>query len=134
MMAMKKYVLVIFMIFVVGLKISYGQKYFVEHSEIGFEQPVIDKLVASGFVVIFKQDSADYLVKCVISKAGFATARGYVAIIDLRTGKQIWRTSEAKGSTNAFNGYANARTNVMQRVADRYLIDAVKNSLKAEVR
>lgn len=45
--------------------------YYVEKTEEGFEQPIIDKLMELGLKVTTKQENSTYTIKCLISKTGY---------------------------------------------------------------
>lgn len=77
---MKKIILITLLLFA-GLT-SKAQKFYVEKTDDGFEQPIIDKLLADNFKVTFKKDSADYVIMCTIVKTRMQRSSGSIAIVN----------------------------------------------------
>ena len=107
-----------------------AQKYYVERTSEGFEQPIIDKLILGNYKISFKKDSADYTVMCIIGKTGMGRAKGSVAIIDNKSGYLLVKSKEVNGQTAIWNGYANPKMVAMKKIADDYLIDMIKKYKK----
>lgn len=126
---MKKLLLIACLIFIclIGKSQTITKKFFVEKTDGGYEQPVLDKLITSNYHITFKKDSADYIVMCVIGNTGMGRAKGSIAIIDNKTGNLIAKSKEMNGQTMAFNGYANPKMLAMKRIADKQLIDLINN-------
>lgn len=120
---MKKFIFLSFFFFVFAS--AFSQVYYIEKTDDGYEQPIIDKLLEFGIKTNAKQENSDYTIKCVISKPGAFKAKGYVLISDSKTGDFIAKSTEAKGRTTAFNGYASPKILVMRKIADDYLSNLV---------
>lgn len=123
---MKKKLFILFT-FILFCSISvFSQKLFVEKTDSGYEQPIVNKLIYENYNITFKQDSADYIIKCIIGKTGMGRAKGSVVIIDNKSGDLIGITKEAKGQTSIGNGYANPKMLAMKKIAKKYLIPLLK--------
>jgi hypothetical protein len=109
--------------------ITHAQKIFVEKTDGGYEQPIIDKLLSNNYKLTFKKDSADYVIICIIDKTGMGRATGSIVVIDNKTGNLLVKSKEATGQTMLFNGYANTKTLSMQKVADKYLLDCLEKTI-----
>jgi len=129
---MKKrlFILTVFLVF--GITSVFSQRIYVEKTDNGYEQPIIDKLISEDYQITFKQDSADYIVKCIIGKTGMGRAKGSVAIIDNKSGDLLAKTKEVNGQTAITNGYANPKMVAMKKIADKYLIDLVRKYCKVK--
>ena len=108
----------------------YAQKFYVEKTVDGYEQPIIDKLISENYKISFKKDSANYTVMCIIGKTGMGRAKGSVAIIDNKSGDLLVKSKEVTGQTAIWNGYANPKMVAMKKIADDYLIDMIKKVKK----
>lgn len=107
-----------------------AQKFFVEKTENGYEQPIIDKLISENYKISFIKDSANYTVMCIIEKTGMGRAKGSVAIIDNKTGDLLLKSKKVGGQTAIWNGYANPKMVAMKKIADDYLMDMIKKIQK----
>jgi len=104
----------------------YAQKsYYVEKTNKRFEQPIADKLVALNKKIATSKETSNYTIQCIIEDhSSFkSSAKGYIAILDTKTGNVISKSELAKGVCNLFNGYTNSRKMVMKKIAKRYLGD-----------
>ncbi|MFB5946411.1 hypothetical protein [Albibacterium profundi] len=129
---MKKRLFILTLFLVLGITSVFAQRIYVEKTDNGYEQPIVDKLISEGFQITFKQDSADYIVKCIIGKTGMGRAKGSVAIIDNKSGDLLAKTKEVNGQTAITNGYANPKMVAMKKIADKYLIDLVRKYCKVK--
>jgi len=127
---MKKKLIVLVVVLASIFSTVSAQKFYVEKTDNGYEQPIIDKLILENYQVNFKQDSADYTIKCIIGKTGMGRAKGSVAIINNKTGGLIGKTKEVNGQTAITNGYANPKMIAMKKIADKYLIKLLKDKVK----
>ncbi len=127
---MNKRLLILSTILLMGISSSYSQKFYVEKTDNGYEQPILDKLISENCKITFKQDSADYTIKCIIGKTGMGRAKGSVAIIDNRSGDLLSKTKDVKGQTAITNGYANPKMVAMKKIANKYLMDLIKKYAK----
>ena len=84
---MKRILLVSFLVFT--SIITHAQKIFVEKTDGGYEQPIIDKLLSNNYKLTFKKDSADYVIICIIDKTGMGRATGSIVVIDNKTGNLL---------------------------------------------
>src|SRR5580700_7253437 len=108
------------MLFTVFIAITTkAQRIYVEKTDNGYEQPIIDKLISNGNKLTFKKDSADIVIMCVIGKTGMGRATGSIAIIDNKSGDLLIKSKEATGQTMLFNGYANTKMLSMKKIADK---------------
>lgn len=129
---MKKNLIALVVVLVSIFSTVSAQKFYVEKTDNGYEQPIIDKLILENYQVNFKQDSADYTIKCIIGKTGMGRAKGSVAIINNKTGDLIGKTKEVNGQTAITNGYANPKMIAMKKIADKYLIKLLKDKVKPQ--
>jgi hypothetical protein len=127
---MKKRLFILTVFLIIGITSVFSQRIYVEKTDNGYEQPIIDKLISEGYQITFKQDSADYMVKCIIGKTGMGRAKGSVAIIDNKSGDLLAKTKDVNGQTAITNGYANPKMVAMKKIADKYLIDLVRKYCK----
>lgn len=123
---MKNRFLILTIFLLIGISSIYSQKFYVEKTDNGFEQPILDELISENYQITFKKENADYTIKCIIAKTGMGRAKGYVAIIDNKTGDLLGKTKLAKGQTAITNGYANPKMQAMKKIAKKYLIPLVK--------
>jgi len=121
---MKRYILLTLLLFI-GLT-SKAQKFYVEKTDNGYEQPIIDKLLSENFKVTLKKDSADYIILCVIGKTGMGRASGSIAIAN-KNGDLLVKSKEVTGQTAMWNGYENPKMACMKKIADKYLTDIIKS-------
>jgi hypothetical protein len=103
-----------------------AQKFYVEKTDNGYEQPIIDKLISENYKISFKKDSANYSIMCIVGKTGMGRAKCSVAIIDNKSGDLLFKSKEVGGQTAIWNGYANPKMVAMKKIADNYLIDLIK--------
>jgi hypothetical protein len=125
---MKKYLLVFVALFI-GSSAS-AQKIYVEKTDGGYEQPILDKLISNNYKITFKKDSADYVIMCIIGSSGIGRSKGSIAIVDNKSGNLLVKSKEVTGQTSAFNGYANTKMLSMKKIADKYLIDLLNSIIK----
>lgn len=100
--------------------------FYVEKTDDGFEQPIIDKLIELGLKVTTKQENSKYTIKCLISKTGMGRAKGSIIISETSSGDILVKSEEVNGQTSAFNGYASPKMRTMKKIADDYLEDLIK--------
>ena len=105
---------------------SNAQRIYVEKTDDGYEQPILDKLLSSNYHITFKRDSADYVIEFIISKSGMWRAKGSILLINNKSGDLIAKSKEANGQTTAFNGYGNPKMLTMKKIANDYLLDLLK--------
>jgi len=127
---MKKGLFAILAMLLLNIYSTNAQKFYVEKTENGYEQPIIDKLISENCKISFKKDSANYTVMCIIGKTGMGRAKGSVAIIDNKSGDLLVKSKEVTGQTAIWNGYANPKMVAMKKIADDYLIDMIKKVKK----
>ncbi|MFY7731978.1 MAG: hypothetical protein ACOVSR_00750 [Bacteroidia bacterium] len=127
---MKKTILTLLTLLLLNICSVNAQKFYVEKTDNGYEQPIIDKLISEGYKISFKKDSADYTVMCIIGKTGMGRAKGSVAIIDNKSGDLLIKSKEVGGQTAIWNGYANPKMIAMKKISDDYLIDMIKKIIK----
>jgi len=122
------FILAIFLL--LGSSTVYSQKIYVDKTDNGYEQPILDKLISENYNITFKKDKADYIIKCIIAKTGMARAKAYVAIIDNKTGDLLAKTKQARGQAAITNGYANPKMRATKKIAKKYLIPLIKKYAK----
>ena len=127
MKTMKRNILLTLLLFI-GLA-SKAQKFYVEKTDNGYEQPIIDKLLSDNFKITFKKDSADYIIMCVISKTGMGRASGSIAIVNNKSGDLLVKSKEVTGQTAMWNGYANPKMACMKKIADKYLTELINSGI-----
>ena len=117
-----KAILSLFFLLVVG-SVASAQTFYVEKTLEGYEQPIIEKLLALNKKTTTEPKTSDYTIICIITERGgpHKRARGYVKILDTKTGNMLARSEESKGVSSAFNGMENPRLNLMERQAKNYL-------------
>lgn len=129
---MKKRFIALLVVLVSVFSTVSAQKFYVEKTDNGYEQPIIDKLILENYKITFKQDSANYTIKCIIGKTGMGRAKGSVALINNKSGDLIGKTKEINGQTAITNGYANPKMIAMKKIADKYLVKLIKEKVKTE--
>ena len=129
---MKK-LIILLLLFVFAATVK-AQKIYVEKTDGGYELPLIDKLIASNYKVTFKKDSSDLTIVCIIGKTGMGRATGSIALTDTKSGNIFVKSKEVDGQTSIFNSYANPKMISMKKIADKYLLDLVKEVLKSTKR
>lgn len=122
------FILSVFLMF--GINSAFSQKFYVEKTDNGYEQPIIDKLISKNYKITFKQDSATYTLKCIIGKTGMGRAKVSVALINNKSGDLLGQTSEVNGQTAITNAYANPKMIATKKIADKYLIDLINKYVK----
>ncbi len=122
---MKKIILITLLLFA-GFT-SKAQKLYVEKTDDGYEQPIIDKLLADNFKVTFKKDSADYIIICTIVKTRMNRSSGSIAIVNNKNGKLLVKSKEATGQSAGWHGHFNPPSACMQDIADDYLTGLINS-------
>ncbi len=99
--------------------------FFVEKTEEGYEQVIVDKLINLKRVVTTNQETSFYTVKCVITKTGGWGVPwvGSVAILETKTGNSILVSKSAKQMVSALKGFQSPRVIIFSKIADDYLSD-----------
>lgn len=103
--------------------------FYVENIEGGFEKPIIDILESNNYKIVFKENSADFIIKGNASNAGVGRAKASVMLIDNKSGELLGRTKEYKGQTTIFNGYANPKMLAIKKVTKNHLLDLIKKHI-----
>jgi hypothetical protein len=122
---MKRNLLIILLLFI--CLASKAQRIYVEKTDNGYEQPIVDKLLSDNYKITFKKDSADYIIMCIISKTGMGRASGSIAIVNNKNGDLLVKSKEVVGQTAMWNGYENPKMACMKKIADKYLTDLIKS-------
>jgi hypothetical protein len=81
-----------------------------------------------NYKVIFKEDSANYTIKCLIEKTGMGRAKCSIIIINPKTGELLAKSKEVGGQTAMWNGYENPKKKAMDKLAKHDLIDLIKEA------
>jgi hypothetical protein len=103
--------------------VCYSQSFFVEKTDDGYEQPILDKLIQLKKDVTSKPESSNYTIQCVISKkpAYGHAGEGYIIILDTQSGKMVAKSESASGMVNMFRGFKNPKWVIMEKVAKKHL-------------
>lgn len=129
-----KTILFIFTMFVISE--ADAQIFYVEPSEKGFESKIVDKLKYEGYRLTTAKEESDFTIQCLSDghynawKIG-AMFKGYVKVIDSKTGIEIARTKEVGKSPSIYNGMQ-AVPKIMSVIADKYLIPMIRKLPKIE--
>lgn len=107
-----------------------AQKFFVEKTIEGTERPIINKLIESDYKIVFKEDSADYTIKTVINEVRKDKARGYLIIVNPKSGEMVAKTEQESANSNVYNGLQNAKVRVVNKIVDRYLLKTISGLVK----
>ena len=118
-----KNILTIFSIFISSHIISYAQTFYVEKTDEGYEQPILNKLIELKKVITNKQESSKFTIQCVISKkpAYGHAGEGYIIILDTQSGTMVAKSETASGMVNMFRGFKNPKWVIMEKVAKKHL-------------
>ncbi len=119
---MKK-ILTLLSIFISSHVVSYAQTFYVEKTDGGYEQPILDKLIELKKEITSKPESSNYTIQCVISRkpAYGKPGEGYVIILETVSGNLITKSESAEGMINMFRGFKNPKWVIMEKVAKRHL-------------
>jgi hypothetical protein len=103
--------------------ISYSQSFYVEKTDVGYEQPILNKLIELKKEITTKQESSKFTIQCVISKkpAYGQPGIGYIIVLDSKSGTLITKSESAEGMINMFRGFKNPNWVIMEKVAKRHL-------------
>ncbi len=106
---------------------GYSQTFYVEPTEKGFEKHISEKLKYEGYKLTSESEEADFKIECLIHQTSKFNSmyKGFVKISD-KGGKEITRTKEVRKGAVAANGF-NAGANIFSVIANKYLIEIVKN-------
>ncbi|GAA0561910.1 hypothetical protein [Chitinophaga japonensis] len=100
---------------------AFAQKFYVEKSNNGAEQVVINKLLERNFKVTFRADSADYIIRPNIVGKSMGRAKGNILIINSKTGSVVASTKEMWGSARITNGFDNPTADALRKICKKYL-------------
>lgn len=120
----------IFLLLLLVSGASFGQSFFVQPTEKGYEKDIINKLEFAGYKVT-NESEADYIVTHRYQKVksiNAGTYEGYILIND-KSGKEVFRTNTKKKQANAYNGYQ-AVPAILSLLTDKELIPKIKSELK----
>src|SRR5688572_18057124 len=103
-----------------------AQTFYVEPTEKGFEQSIVDKMKYKSCKLTENKIESDVTVKCVVDERyKFWTFgkmfHGYVKFNDTRTGQELARTKQVGKSPIPANGFQ-AVPRIMQVIADKHLL------------
>jgi hypothetical protein len=116
-------ILTIISLFIYFNTVSYAQTFYVEKTDGGYEQPILDKLIELKKEITSKPESSNYTIQCVISRkpAYGKPGEGYVIILETVSGNLITKSESAEGMVNMFRGFKNPKWVIMEKVAKRHL-------------
>lgn len=108
--------------------ISSAQSFYVEKTAVGYEQPIINKLIELKKEITTKQESSKFTIQCVISKkpAYGSPGQGYIIILDTKSGTMVAKSESAEGMVNMFRGFKNPNWVIMEKVAKKHLEKALE--------
>ena len=100
---MKKSLIILLLLLFTNL-ISYGQSFFVEKTEGGYEQPILNKLIELKKEITNKKESSKFTIQCIVSRkpAYGQPGEGYVIILDTKNGTLVTKSESAQGMINMF--------------------------------
>ncbi|KAA6441473.1 hypothetical protein FEM33_01690 [Dyadobacter flavalbus] len=110
--------------------LSFGQKFYVEPTEKGYEVPVIEKMRYENYILTETKAESDYTVQCLLDghynawKLG-SMFKGYIRINDSKTDKEVARTKEVGKSPSLYNGFQ-AGPKIMQVISDKHLLPILR--------
>lgn len=109
---------------------SFGQTFYLEPTEKGFEKKISEKLNYDGYKIT-DVEKADFKIECLIQQTSKFNSmyKGYIRITD-KSGKEVARSKEVKKGAVAVNGF-NAGANIFGTIADKYLIPLIQNLPKS---
>ena len=111
----------IFFLFLLLSSGAFGQTFYVEPTEKGFEKKISEKLNYDGYKLSTDPASYDYKIECLIRQTSKFNSmyKGYIRISD-KSGKEVARSEEVRRGAVAVNGF-NAGANVFGVIADKHL-------------
>ncbi|MBC9913165.1 hypothetical protein [Chitinophaga varians] len=107
-----------------------AQKFFVEKNDEGCERPIINKLLEKNIKLVFKEDSADYIIKPIINEVRRDKARGYLLITNAKTGEIAAKTEQESAVSTVYNGLQNPKVRVVNKIVDRSLLKTIEGLTK----
>jgi hypothetical protein len=104
-----------------------AQTFFVEPTEKGFEKKILEKLKYDGRKTTDKKEESDYTIQSLITQTSKINSmyKGYIKIIDTKTGNEAARSKEVRRGAVAVNGF-NAGNNIFEVIADKHLVPELK--------
>jgi len=118
--------LLILVLSIIGAKDVMCQEFYVKETESGIEQPVVEKLEEMGYKVLNKEEKADFIIKCIATKQGLNISKGQITIYD-KEGNTVSKSKPVKASPAIWNGYSNAQTRAIKKIADSQLEKMIKS-------
>lgn len=109
---------------------GYGQTFYVEPTEKGFEERIVNNFEFNSIKTTKEKEAANYIVKYYFQKVKSINVGTYEAFIRIEDseGNKIFETSKKKKQANAYNGY-NAVPAVLDILCKKELIPKIQKGL-----
>lgn len=95
-----------------------AQKFYVPLSNDRIEQPIIDKLLETDHEVVFNEDSADFIIRPMVTNQALSSAKGYIVITN-RNGDIVAKSKEYGSLGSSWN--TSPGTSVVRKIANKAL-------------
>lgn len=110
--------------------VSYGQKFYVDGKDNKSRDYVISKVKFEGFNTTEDSTKSDFTLQLLTDGAYKVVSfkrpyKGYIRLVNSKSGEEIGRTELVKGSPTAFNGY-NASYAIYSKISDKQLPKLLK--------
>ncbi|GAA0561901.1 hypothetical protein [Chitinophaga japonensis] len=102
----------------------WAQKYYVPLSEDRIEQPLIDRLLETKHQIVFKEDSADYIIRSMITYQALSSAKGYIVITD-KSGQIVAKSKEYGSLGSSWN--TSPGSAVIKKIANKNLLKIISS-------
>jgi len=101
-----------------------AQKFYIHCKDKRSRENLKDKINYKGYNVVDNKTKSDYTIECNIRCTSKINSmyKGFVSIIDTKTGKEILRTKEVRRGAVAVNGF-DASANIFGVIGEKYLPD-----------
>lgn len=120
--------LLLSLIFSLSAFAGFGQTFYVEPTEKGFEERISRKLEFEGYTLKEKDSSPDYSISFRYQQnRKNKKYEGYFVV--LKNQDEVYKTSIVKKPASAFNGY-NAVPSIIDQLMEKELIPEIKKGLK----
>lgn len=100
----------------------FGQTFYVEPTEKGFEREIVERIGFAGFKTVAKKEDSKYTISYHYQQnRRNHKFEAYIKVVDSKSDTEVFRTSVAKRASNAFNGYQ-AMPSIISKLAEEELL------------
>lgn len=109
---------------------AFGQTFYVEPTEKGFEETVSQILEYNSIKTTKVKEEANFVISHYFQKVksiNVGSYEAYIKVVD-KSGKEVFTTSKKKKQANAYNGY-NAVPAILDILTKKELVPEIKKGL-----